>query len=120
MEVPVQYGPLKRFVAKRGGYRVSMHPRLRDRIVEIAVEEFPSDCEPVHVEDVLEARVRRRVRQKYGSILASILIGVLVSVIVRLIVEWWFSHMSHRVLMQGWHKNAVAAASVPPAPPAAG
>jgi hypothetical protein len=97
-----------------------MHPRLRDRIVEIAVEEFPADAEPVHVEDVLKARVNRRVKQKYGSIMATILIGVLVNIIVKLIVEWWLSHMSHRVLMKGWHKNAMAAAVVPPTPPAAG
>jgi hypothetical protein len=116
----VQYGPLKRFVEKRGGVRVSMHPRLRDRIVEIAVEEFPADAEPVHVEEVLKARVNRRVKQKYGSIMAMIMIGVLVNIIVKLIVEWWFSRVSHRVLMQGWHQNAVEATIVPPAPPAAG
>jgi hypothetical protein len=97
-----------------------MHPRLRDRIVEIAVEEFPADAEPVHVEEVLQARVRRRVRQTYGSVLATVLIGVLVNIIVKLIVEWWFARVSHRVLMQGWHQNALAATVLPPAPPAAG
>jgi hypothetical protein len=121
MEVqPVQYGSLKRFVEKRGGMRVSTHPRIRDRIVEIAIEEFPVDADPVHVEDVLQARVRRRVRQTYGSIMAAILISVLVNIITKLIVEWWFSRTAHRVLMHGWHKNAVEATIVSPPPPPAG
>lgn len=104
------YASLKRHVERAGGIRLSMHGRARDRLVEMAVEEWPVGCEPVHLEEVLAARLRRRVRQEYGSVVAMILIGVVVNLVVKLIVEWWFQKTSHRVLMEGW--NAVAAARI--------
>lgn len=109
----MQYRALKDFVARRGGARLSMHAGVRDRLVDMAVEEFPVDAPPDLKEDVLKARMRIRVRREYGSVVATILIGILVNVIVRVITEWWFSKNSHRVLMQGW-QDAVAAAGVPP------
>ena len=109
------YDSLKSFVARRGGRRLAMHGAARDRMVEMAVEEFPVGSEPVHTEEVLRARLRLRVRQQYGSVIATILIGVMVSLIVKLVMEWWFERRSHRVLMEGWHANAVASAAIPPA-----
>ena len=64
------------------------------------------------IEEVLAAKMRIRVRQEYGSIVAMILVGVMINIIVKLVTEWWFSAMSHRVLMEGWHKNALEAARV--------
>jgi hypothetical protein len=87
--------------------------------IEWAVEEFPSDCPPDRIEEVLKARLKVRIRRDYGSVMAMILIGVLVNVITRLILEWWFERRSHRVLMEGWQRNALEAASIPPRPPAA-
>jgi hypothetical protein len=113
------YRPLKEYVARRGGTRLALHGNLRDRLVEWAVEEFPTDCPADKAEEVLRARLRVRVRKQYGSVMAMILIGVLVNVITRLILEWWFEKRSHRVLMEGWHLNAVASANIPPRPPAA-
>jgi hypothetical protein len=106
------YEPLKRHVARIGGFRLAFHESARDRLVEMAVEEWPTGCDPAHVEEVLRARLRVRVRREYGSALATILIGILVNAIVKIVVEWWFSRISHRVLMEGWHKNAVEAARV--------
>ncbi len=100
------YTPLKTYVAKRGGLRLSSHSRLRDRLIEMAVEEWPVGCDPTRVEEVLKARMAIRVRKQYGSILAMFLIGVLVNAIAKLVVEWWFSRDSHRVLMLGWRQNA--------------
>ena len=34
-----QYRPLKSFAAKRGGYRMAIHGAMRDRVVEMIVEE---------------------------------------------------------------------------------
>ena len=113
------YRPLKEFVARRGGTRLALHGGLRDKLVEWAVEEFPIDCPPDRAEEVLKARLNVRIRRNYGSVMAMILIGVLVNVITRLVLEWWFERRSHRVLMEGWHRNALAAAHIPPAPPAA-
>jgi hypothetical protein len=113
------YRPLKEYVARRGGTRLALHGDLRDRLVEWAVEEFPTDCPPDKAEEVLRARLKIRIRKQYGSVMAMILIGVLVNVITRLILEWWFEKKSHRVLMEGWHINAVASAHIPPRPPAA-
>ena len=119
MRFDATYRPLKDFVARKGGTRLALHGALRDKLVEWAVEEFPTDCPPDKAEEVLRARLRVRVRKQYGSVMAMILIGVLVNVITRLILEWWFEKRSHRVLMEGWHQNALEAAHVPPRPPAA-
>lgn len=102
------YRPLKAFVAARGGSRMRMHGPLRDRLVEMAVEEFPTDASAEHVEEVLNARMRVRVRQQYGSVIAVFLISVLVNQLVRLIIEWWLARNSHRVLMHGWSLGAKA------------
>lgn len=113
------YRPLKEYVSRKGGSRLALHAPLRDRLVEWAVEEFPIDCSPDRVDEVLRARLRVRVRRNYGSVMAMILIGVMVNLITRLVLEWWFDKKSHRVLMQGWHQNALEAANIPPAPPPA-
>lgn len=110
------YRPLKQFVATQGGARINLHKRLRDRIVEIAVEEWPTGCEDDRVEEVLRARVRRRVKDQYGSIIAAILISVLADLIVKAIVAWWKKRHSHRVLMEGW--RAQSSPDLPPAGPA--
>lgn len=106
------YRPLKEYVARRGGARLALHGGLRDHLVEMAVEEFPIDCPADKIADVLRARMNVRIRRNYGSILATILIGVLVNVIVKLVTEWWLSRHAHRVLIRGWHKNALAATGV--------
>ena len=100
------YSPLKTFVASRGGVRLSMHGPLRDRLVELAVENWPVDCEPGRLEEVVAAKLRIAVRNKYGSILAAFLISVLVQMIAKLVVEWWQNRQSHRVLMVGWANAA--------------
>ena len=105
--------PLKDYVARKGGARLAMHGGVRDRLVEMAVEEFPLDAPVDMKEEVLRARLRVRVRKEYGSVVAMILIGVLVNVITRLVLEWWFNRNSHRVLMEGW-THALAAARLPP------
>lgn len=109
----MQYRALKDFVARKGGARLSMHSGIRDRLVDMAVEEFPFDAPFDRKEEVLRARLRIRVRQEYNSVVATILIGVLINVIVKLVTEWWLSRNSHRVLMEGW-RHALAAARVPP------
>ena len=109
----MQYRPLKDFVARKGGTRLAMHGGIRDRLVDMAVEEFPVDAPPDLKEEVLRARMRVRVRKEYGSIIATILIGVMINVIVRIVTEWWFSRTTHRVLIQGW-QDAVASARLSP------
>jgi hypothetical protein len=112
------YRPLKDFVSRKGGTRLAVHGPLRDKLVEWAVEEFPLDCPADRAEEVLRARLKVRIRKQYGSVMAMILIGVLVNVITRLILDWWFEKRSHRVLMEGWQRNALAAANIPPSAPA--
>ena len=103
------YRSLKDYVHRKGGARLAMHRGVRDRLVEMAVEEYPADAPIDRQEEVLRARLRLRVRKEYGSIVATILIGVMINVLVKLITEWWLSRRSHRDLMQGW-QDAVAAA----------
>lgn len=69
---------------------------------------------PINVEDVLRARMAVRLRREYGSVVAMFLISVLVNAIVRIVIEWWFQRPSHRILMEGWHRHALAAARLPP------
>jgi hypothetical protein len=109
--------PLLTYVARKGGPRLSMHGGVRDRLVAMAVEEFPLDAAIDRKEEVLRARLRLRIRREHGSIVASILIGVLVNLIARLVVEWWLDRRAHRVLMEGW-VHALASADIPPPAPA--
>jgi hypothetical protein len=102
------YRPLKDFVARRGGFRLSMHGGLRDSIVEQIIADWPTDCPLEQVEEVVRARIRLRARQKYGSVLGMIVLSAFINVVVRLVVEWWFERNSHRVLMAGWAKSAKA------------
>ena len=100
------YNPLKMFVAKRGGFRLAAHGPLRDRIVDMCVEEFPVTGDRDKTLEVLQARVRLRIKKEYGSVVAMILISVLANLIARLVWEWWMSRDSHRVLMAGWTRRA--------------
>lgn len=103
------YAPLKNYVASHGGARLRMQPKMRDSIVDIAVEEWPSGCPDDKLEEVLAAKVRIRIRQKYGSFVALLLISVLSNLIVRIIVEWWKRRNANKVLMEGWSQRAKAA-----------
>jgi hypothetical protein len=107
--VPVadaQYNSLKSFVARKSDMRLAMHGRLRDRLVDIIVEEWPVGCRPEHLEEVIRAKVCLRVREKYGAVVAMFLISILVNALVRIVIEWWFAREAHRVLLTGWAANA--------------
>jgi hypothetical protein len=101
-----KYQSLKDFVESRCGARGGFHRGIRNRLTEIAVEEFPSDATPDTVLEVLNARMRVRIRQEYGSIVAMLLISVLANLIARAVWEWWKNHRSHRVTMAGWQEEA--------------
>ena len=100
------YEPLKRYVSRAAGIRLSSHPALRDKLVEWAVEEFPVDAPPEKMAEVLTARLRIRARDKYDSVIASILLGVLIQLIVKAIVAWWKKNNTHKLLMRGWCAEA--------------
>ena len=106
--MPQTYEPLKKFVARAGGIRLSMHPALRDQLVEWAVEDFPADAPPERMQEVLSARLRLRARDKYGSVIAAILISILAQLVVKAIVAWWNKRHAHQVLMIGWQEQARA------------
>lgn len=107
--MPETYEPLKQFVCRSGGMRLALHPGLRDKLIEWAVEEFPADAPPERMEEVLSARLRLRARDQYGSVIAAILISVLAQLIVNAIVAWWHKRNAHRVLMVGWQEASRAA-----------
>ena len=100
------YRPLKAYIAKRGGMRLAMHGPLRDRIVEMIVEEWPAGCPADRLEEVVKARVSVRLRKKYGSVVAMFLLSMLAQAIIKLVIEWWFARESHRVLLVGWSSAA--------------
>jgi hypothetical protein len=106
--MPARYDSLKTYVARAGGIRLSAHPALRDRLVEWAVEEFPTDAPPDRMAEVLSARLRLRARDQYGSVIAALLISVLAQLIVKAVVEWWKRRQAHQVLMVGWQEQARA------------
>lgn len=107
------YSPLKNYVAQKGGLRLSVQHRLRDKLVDWAVEEFPLDADDEHGEEVLAARLRIRARQQYGSsIIAMALVSILANLIARLVWEWWRNRHSHRVLMHGWCQRAKESSDV--------
>ena len=103
-----KYGSLKKFAAIECGRRGQMHGKFRDRMVEIAVEEFPCDAPEDRCLEVLQARLRRRVKDEYGSIIAMLLISVLANLIARAVWEWWKKNHAHKALMRGWQEQARA------------
>lgn len=103
-----KYKSLKDYTASRCGTRGAVHAAARDRLVEIAVEEFPSDADPERLLEVLTARLRVRIRKEYGAIFATLLISILANLVARAVWEWWKSHRSHRVSMIGWQEESRA------------
>lgn len=82
--------------------RFALHGKLRDRLVEVIVEEWPVACPVERLPDVVRARVAQRLRQQYSGVLGSLVISVLANFLIRVILEWWWERGSHRVLMAGW------------------
>jgi hypothetical protein len=101
-----RYQTLKNFVAESSPARVSMHGGLRDRLVEMAVEEWPADAPPSRRAEVLKARMNRRVRGEYGSIIATFVLSILVQLIVNAIVRWVEKRHANEVLIAGWCRDA--------------
>jgi hypothetical protein len=104
-----KYQPLKEFVAEGGGARLRFHRGVRDRLVEIAVEEFPIDAPEDKIKEVLVARMRRRVSQESGSVVAIILLNVLCSFVANLVWDWWKKRHANVALMAGWQREAARA-----------
>ena len=101
-----KYRSLKDFVEARCGARGGFHRGIRNRLTEIAVEEFPADASPEKILEVLDARMRIRIREEYGSIVAMLLISIIANLIARAVLEWWKRNRSHRVSMMGWQEEA--------------
>jgi len=101
-----RYQTLKNFVAESSPARVSMHGGLRDRLVEMAVEEWPADAPPSRRAEVLKARMNRRVRGEYGSIIATFIMSILVQLVVNAIVRWVEKRRANEVLIAGWCRDA--------------
>jgi len=106
-----KYRTLNEYVEEVGGPRLRFHGPLRERLVEMAVEEFPADAADDHGVEVLAARLRRRVKQEYGSIVAMLIISVLANLIARAVWEWWKKRHANQVLMAGWQAECRARAS---------
>lgn len=102
----LRYKPLKDYVRKNCGMRLRMQPRLRDQLVDIAVEEYPFDADDDVVVAVLTARITLRARKQYGSILVLVLISTLGGIIAKLLFDWAKKRHSHRVLLYGWQEQA--------------
>lgn len=97
-----KFGPLKSYVARKGGIRLGLHATLRDRLVEMVVEEWPVGCDPAKVPEVVEARVRLRLREQHSSAVAVFLLTIFLQIVIKIVVEWWFARQANRVLMAGW------------------
>lgn len=100
------YAPLRQFIRRHGGLRLSASGSLRDRLVTMAVEECPIDAPDEMGAEVLAARMRIRLRGQYGSVVALLAISVLANLIARLVWRWYVERHSHRVLMRGWQSRA--------------
>lgn len=94
-----KYRPLKDYVSRRGGTRLAIHGRLRDQLVEMAVEDFPFDAPGP---EVLAARLKVKAREQYGSVMLILLVSVISNLVAKLVWEWWQKRHAHQVLMRGW------------------
>lgn len=104
-----KYASLKEFVRRRGGLRLGVHPKLRDQLIDIGVEEFPLDADDEHGPAVLAARIKRKAEEKYGfAVVTMILVSILANLVSRAIWEWWKKRHAHQVLMAGWQSQAKA------------
>jgi hypothetical protein len=101
-----RYGSLKDYVSTRAGARGRANGRLRDRLVEIAVEEFPVDATDDEQLPALRGRMKARVKQEYGFILSSIIIGVLIQFLAQLVIDWWRERRKNKTLMVAWQYAA--------------
>lgn len=104
-----KYRPLKDFVEARCGTRGGFHRGIRNRLAEIAVEEFPTDAPAEKCLEVLNARMRVRIRQEYGSVVAMLIISVFANLIARAVWEWWKRNRTNKVVMAGWKEEAARA-----------
>lgn len=100
------FRPLKSYVARRGGLRLSVHGPMRDRLVEEIVACWPEDCPADRLEEVIRARLSIRLKKRYGSVIAMFLLSALASALIRLAIDWWLERRSHRDLMEGWARAA--------------
>jgi len=107
-----KYRPLKEYVRKRGGARLAFHGRLRDQLIEMAVEDFPVNADDITGPEVLAARLRIRAREKYGSVMLMLLISVISNLIAKYVWEWWKKRHSHQVLIRGWQAAASAGGGI--------
>lgn len=98
----MKYRPLKDYVSKNGGVRLSMHPRLRDQLVDLAVEEFPADASSSTAEEVLAARLTIRARRQYGKVLTFVFVAAAAAGVAKLVCGWHGKRNAHRVLLLGW------------------
>lgn len=102
----MQYRPLKDYVAKRGGVRLSVHPRLRDQLVDLAVEEYPCAADADVAGEVLAARLSLRARRHYGSVMTFLVVHAAAVLVAGLVWQWHGRRHAHRVLMLGWQEQA--------------
>lgn len=101
----MRYGPLKTFVRRHGGFRVSMHGPLTESLIDAIVEDWPLGCSLENLEEVVAARVGLRLRGLYSPLAARVVAVVVVVPLVRLVCDWYCNAASHRVLMDGWARN---------------
>ena len=102
----MDYASLKKRVEKSGGLRLAAHGSLRNQVVDLVVLEWPSDCPPEKLSEVLHARVSRRVRHGRSRMAGMFLSAMMVKPVARICVEWYLEKPSHRVLMEGWRAKA--------------
>lgn len=102
----MRFRPLKDYVQKAGGLRLSMHPRLREQLVDMAVEEFPADANFDTAAEVLAARLTIRARRQYGKLLVFVFVASYAAIVAKLVCQWHDKRNAHRVLMLGWQDAA--------------
>jgi hypothetical protein len=103
---------LKAYVARVGGMRLATHTRTRDRLVEMAVEEFPVDGDPLKLREILDARMRCRLRKEHGSMAVFFLLSLLSGIVSRIIVNWWWQDSSNQKFLRAWQQDALASANI--------
>ena len=97
---------MRTFIERHGGMRLAAAGTLRDRLLDMAVEECPVDADDEVGAEVLAARMRRRLRAQYGSLITFLAVSIFANLVARLVWRWFIERHSHRVLMHGWQHRA--------------
>lgn len=102
----MKYAELHEYIIVNGDIRLSVNRPLRDKIINMVVEEWPVGCREDELAQVLMDRIAGRLAGQYASVILTFILYILVSQVVQLAIEWFLERLANRELMMQYHAQA--------------